>query len=98
MQMSEVVLCHRPPHFQHIFRRPLCSRLQLSVVRGADADAFNAFEEIWRCVRCRDRQTAARPHLRAGARATLEAYQAFRGRMPAVDPMFRKRGLIAESA
>ena len=27
-----------------------------------------------------------------------EAYQAFRGRMPAVDPMLRKRGLIAESA
>jgi len=30
-----------------------------------------------------------------GARDPAEAYQAFRGRMPSVDPLLKKRGLVA---
>ena len=33
-----------------------------------------------------------------GARDPAEAYQAYRGRMPSVEPLLRKRGLIGEAA
>ena len=63
------------------------------------ADAFNAFEETGDVF---DAATAKRlrDHIYAagGARDPSEAYRAFRGRMPAVDPLPKKRGLIAESA
>ena len=64
-----------------------------------DADAFNAFEETGDVFdpavakRLRDHIYAA-----GGARDPAEAYKAFRGRMPSVDPLLRKRGLIGEAA
>jgi peptidyl-dipeptidase Dcp len=61
--------------------------------------AFNAFEETGDVF---DPATARRlrDHIYAagGARDPSEAYQAFRGRMPSVDPLLKKRGLIAETA
>ena len=41
-----------------------------------------------------------RDHIYAagGARDPAEAYRAFRGRMPSVDPLLRKRGLAGEAA
>ena len=102
MQMpEEVVLRHRPPHFQHIFSGDHYAAGYYSYLWSEvlDADAFNAFEETGDVF---DAATAKRlrDHIYAagGARDPSEAYQAFRGRMPAVDPMLRKRGLIAESA
>ncbi len=62
-----------------------------------DADAFNAFEETGDVFdpavakRLRDHIYAA-----GGARDPAEAYRAFRGRMPSVDPLLRKRGLGGE--
>ena len=102
MQMpEEVALRHRPPHFQHIFSGDHYAAGYYSYLWSEvlDADAFNAFEETGDVF---DAATAKRlrDHIYAagGARDPSEAYRAFRGRMPAVDPLLKKRGLIAESA
>jgi peptidyl-dipeptidase Dcp len=102
MQMPEqVVLRHRPPHFQHIFSGDHYAAGYYSYLWSEvlDADAFDAFGETGDVF---DATTARRlrDHIYAagGARDPAEAYQAFRGRMPSVDPLLRKRGLIAENA
>jgi peptidyl-dipeptidase Dcp len=98
---DEVVLRHRPPHFQHIFSGDHYAAGYYSYLWSEvlDADAFNAFEETGDVF---DPATARRlrDHIYAagGARDPSEAYQAFRGRMPSVDPLLKKRGLVAESA
>src|SRR5438270_7176668 len=98
MQMpEEVVMRHRPPHFQHVFSGDHYAAGYYSYLWSEvlDADAFNAFEETGDVFdpavakRLRDNIYAA-----GGARDPSEAYQAFRGRMPSVDPLLRKRGLI----
>jgi peptidyl-dipeptidase Dcp len=102
MQMPhEVVLRHRPPHFQHIFSGDHYAAGYYSYLWSEvlDADAFNAFEETGDVFdpavakRLRDNVYAA-----GGARDPAEAYRAFRGRMPSVDPLLRKRGLTGEAA
>jgi peptidyl-dipeptidase Dcp len=102
MQMpDEVVLRHRPPHFQHIFSGDHYAAGYYSYLWSEvlDADAFNAFEEAGDVFdpavakRLRDHIYAA-----GGAREPAEAYKAFRGRMPSVDPLLRKRGLIGAAA
>jgi peptidyl-dipeptidase Dcp len=102
MQMpEEVVLRHRPPHFQHIFSGDHYAAGYYSYLWSEvlDADAFNAFEETGDVF---DPATAQRlrDHIFAagGARDPSEAYQAFRGRMPSVEPLLKKRGLASESA
>jgi len=102
MQMpEEVVLRHRPPHFGHIFSGDGYAAGYYSYLWSEvlDADAFNAFEETGDVF---DPAVAGRlrEHIYAagGAREPAEAYQAFRGRMPAVDPLLRKRGLVDEAA
>jgi peptidyl-dipeptidase Dcp len=101
MQMPhEVVLRHRPPHFQHIFSGDHYAAGYYSYLWSEvlDADAFNAFEETGDVFdpgvakRLRDNVYAA-----GGARDPAEAYKAFRGRMPSVDPLLRKRGLTGEA-
>jgi len=102
MQMpEEVVLRHRPPHFGHIFSGDGYAAGYYSYLWSEvlDADAFNAFEETGDVFdpavakRLRDHIYAA-----GGARDPAEAYRAFRGRMPSVDPLLRKRGLVDEAA
>jgi peptidyl-dipeptidase Dcp len=98
---EEVVLRHRPPHFQHIFSGDHYAAGYYSYLWSEvlDADAFNAFEETGDVFdpqvakRLRDNIYAA-----GGARDPADAYRAFRGRMPSVDPLLRKRGLAAGSA
>jgi peptidyl-dipeptidase Dcp len=102
MQMPhEVVLRHRPPHFQHIFSGDSYAAGYYSYLWSEvlDADAFNAFVEAGDVFdpavakRLRDHVYAA-----GGARDPSEAYKAFRGRMPTVDALLRRRGLIDEAA
>ena len=102
MQMpDEVVLRHRPPHFGHIFSGDGYAAGYYSYLWSEvlDADAFNAFEETGDVFdpavakRLRDHIYAA-----GGAREPADAYRAFRGRMPSVDPLLRKRGLSGEAA
>jgi peptidyl-dipeptidase Dcp len=94
---EEVVMRHRPPHFQHIFSGDHYAAGYYSYLWSEvlDADAFNAFEEAGDVFdptiakRLRDHVYAA-----GGARDPAEAYKAFRGRMPSVEPLLKKRGLV----
>jgi peptidyl-dipeptidase Dcp len=97
---EEVVLRHRPPHFQHIFSSDHYAAGYYSYLWSEvlDADAFKAFEETGDVF---DSATARRlrDHIYAagGARDPAEAYAAFRGRMPTVDALLEKRGLAANA-
>ena len=95
---EEVVLRHRPTHFQHIFSGDHYAAGYYSYLWSEvlDADAFKAFEEAGDVFdpnvaqRLRDHVYAA-----GGARDPSEAYRAFRGRMPTVDALLEKRGLAS---
>ena len=76
----------------HLLRRPLRGRLlQLSVVRGARRRCVQGVRGGRRRVRSATAKRL-RDHVYAagGARDPSEAYQAFRGRMPAVDPLLEE--------
>ena len=95
---EEVVLRHRPTHFQHIFSGDHYAAGYYSYLWSEvlDADAFKAFEEAGdvfdpaTAQRLRDHVYAA-----GGARDPAEAYRAFRGRMPTVEALLEKRGLAS---
>jgi len=95
----EVGVNHRLLHFQHLFSGASYAAgyyvyLWAEVL---DADAFDAFREAG---------DAFDPALAARLRqciygagdsvAPQQAYAAFRGRMPSIEPLLRKRGLLAE--
>ena len=92
----EIVMRHRLPHFQHLFSGGGYAAGYYSYMWSEvlDADAFEAFEETGNAF---DPKTAQR--LRdfiygaGNLRDPAEAYKAFRGRLPAVDALLKKRGL-----
>jgi peptidyl-dipeptidase Dcp len=98
---DEVVMRHRPPHFQHVFSTDHYAAGYYSYLWSEvlDADAFNAFEEAGDVFdpavakRLRDNIYAA-----GGARDPADAYVAFRGRMPTVDALLKRRGLTDGAA
>jgi peptidyl-dipeptidase Dcp len=93
---AEIVMRHRLPHFQHLFSGDGYAAGYYSYMWSEvlDADAFEAFEETGDAF---DPATAQR--LRdfiygaGNLRDPVEAYKAFRGRLPAVDALLKKRGL-----
>jgi len=93
---AEIVMRHRLPHFQHLFSGGGYAAAYYSYMWSEvlDADAFAAFEETGDVF---DPVTAQR--LRdfiygaGNLRDPAEAYKAFRGRLPAVDALLKKRGL-----
>jgi peptidyl-dipeptidase Dcp len=93
---AEIVMRHRLPHFQHLFSGGGYAAGYYSYMWSEvlDADAFEAFEETGNAF---DPATAKR--LRdfiygaGNLRDPAEAYKAFRGRLPAVDALLKKRGL-----
>ncbi len=93
---EEIVMRHRLPHFQHLFSGGGYAAGYYSYMWSEvlDADAFEAFEETGNAF---DPETAQR--LRdfiygaGNLRDPAEAYKAFRGRLPAVDALLKKRGL-----
>ena len=93
---AEIVMRHRLPHFQHLFSGGGYAAGYYSYMWSEvlDADAFEAFEETGNAF---DPETAQR--LRdfiygaGNLRDPAEAYKAFRGRLPAVDALLKKRGL-----
>lgn len=93
---DEIVMRHRLPHFQHLFSGGGYAAAYYSYLWSEvlDADAFLAFEEKGNAF---DRETAQRLHdyiYSAGnLRDPAEAYKAFRGRLPTVDALLKKRGL-----
>jgi peptidyl-dipeptidase Dcp len=95
--LPEVGMRHRSTHFQHIFSGGYSagyySYLWSEVL---DADAFEAFKETGDVF---DPATAAKlkefVYSAGGLRAEDEAYIKFRGRLPAVEGLLKKRGLAA---
>ena len=98
---AEIVMRHRLPHFQHLFSGGGYAAGYYSYLWSEvlDADAFEAFSEAGNAF---DPETARR--LRdyiygaGNLRDPAEAYQAFRGRLPAVDALLKKRGLADAAA
>ena len=93
---SEIVMRHRLPHFQHLFSGDGYAAGYYSYMWSEvlDADAFQAFEETGDAF---DPAMAKRLHdyiYSAGnLRDPAEAYTAFRGKLPSVDALLKKRGL-----
>jgi peptidyl-dipeptidase Dcp len=94
----EIVMRHRPPHFAHIFSGGGYAAAYYSYMWSEvlDADAFAAFEETGDIF---DAATARRLrdciYAAGGSQEPAEAYKAFRGRLPSVDALLRKRGFAA---
>jgi peptidyl-dipeptidase Dcp len=94
---KEVGMRHRSTHFQHIFSGGYSagyySYLWSEVL---DADAFAAFEETGNVF---DAATAEKLkrfiYSAGGTRNEDEAYTLFRGKLPAVEGLLKKRGLAA---
>ena len=97
---AEMVMRHRTPHFAHIFSGDAYAAGYYSYLWSEvlDADGFAAFLEAGDAF---DPATAKRLHDYVYAAGNLrdpaEAYGAFRGRMPVIDALLRKRGLHAIS-
>jgi peptidyl-dipeptidase Dcp len=98
---AEIVMRHRPTHFQHVFAGSGYAAAYYSYMWSEvlDADAFAAFEEAGDIF---DAGTAKnlRDHVYAagGSRDPVELYTAFRGRMPTPDGLLRRRGLSEKVA
>jgi peptidyl-dipeptidase Dcp len=93
---AEIVMRHRLPHFQHLFSGGGYAAGYYSYMWSEvlDADAFEAFAETGDpfnpavARRLRDFVYSA-----GNLRDPSEAYKAFRGRLPTVDALLKKRGL-----
>ncbi|WP_442756408.1 M3 family metallopeptidase [Methylocystis sp. JAN1] len=91
----EIIMRHRLPHFSHIFSGDGYSAGYYSYLWAEvlDADAFEAFKEKGDpfapdvAARLREFIYAA-----GGRQDAADAYVAFRGRMPTVEPLLRQRG------
>jgi peptidyl-dipeptidase Dcp len=99
---AEIVMRHRLPHFQHLFSGSGYAAGYYSYMWSEvlDADAFAAFEETGNAF---DPATAKRlreyVYSAGNLREPAEAYKSFRGRLPTVDALLKKRGLAdVESA
>jgi peptidyl-dipeptidase Dcp len=98
---AEIVMRHRPTHFQHVFAGHGYAAAYYSYMWSEvlDADAFSAFEETGDIF---DPDTAKKLHdhvySAGGTRDPAELYVAFRGRLPTPDGLLRRRGLSEEAA
>ena len=98
---AEIVMRHRLPHFQHLFSSDGYAAGYYSYMWSEvlDADAFEAFEQTGNAF---DPATARRLrdfiYSAGNLRDPAEAYKAFRGRLPAVDALLKKRGLDRAAA
>jgi peptidyl-dipeptidase Dcp len=92
----EIVMRHRLPHFQHLFSGGGYAAGYYSYMWSEvlDADAFAAFEETGNAF---DPATAKRlrdyVYSAGNRRDPADAYKAFRGRLPSIDALLKKRGL-----
>ena len=93
---EELVMRHRPPHFQHVFSGDAYSSAYYSYMWSEvlDSDAFQAFEEAGDIF---DPATAKKLHdhiySAGGSRDPETLYTALRGRLPTADALLVRRGL-----
>ncbi len=98
---AEIVMRHRPTHFQHIFSGDGYASAYYSYMWSEvmDADAFAAFEETGDIF---DAKTAKSLHDHVyacgGSCDPAELYTAFRGRLPTPDALLKRRGLTETAA
>jgi peptidyl-dipeptidase Dcp len=98
---AEIAMRHRIPHFQHLFSGGGYAAGYYSYMWSEvlDADAFEAFKETGNHF---DPATAKRlrdyVYSAGNLRDPAEAYKAFRGRLPTVDALLKKRGLDTATA
>jgi peptidyl-dipeptidase Dcp len=98
---AEIVMRHRPGHFQHIFAGSGYAAGYYSYLWSEvlDSDAFAAFEEAGDIF---DPGMAKKLHdyvyAAGGSRDPAELYTAFRGRLPTPDKLLERRGLADGSA
>lgn len=95
---AEIAMRHRSPHFAHIFSGDGYAAGYYSYLWSEvlDADAFDAFREAGDIF---DAETAGRlrrfVYGAGNLRDPREAYTAFRGRLPNIEPLLKQRGLAA---
>lgn len=92
---QEIVMRHRLPHFSHIFSGDGYSAGYYSYLwaEALDADAFEAFKETGDPFHPEVAEKLKRFVYSAGGQQDAgDAYVAFRGRMPTVEPLLRQRG------
>ena len=95
---KEIVMRHRLPHFQHLFSGPGYASGYYVYLWAAvlDADGFEAFVEAGSPF---DGNVAARLrkfiYSSGNTMSPMDAYRAFRGQDPKVEPMLRQKGLVA---
>ena len=92
----EIVMRHRPTHFQHIFGGGYAAAYYSYMWSEVlDADAFAAFEETGDIF---DAATSRKLHdhvyAAGGSRDPTELYLAFRGRLPSAEGLLKHRGLL----
>jgi peptidyl-dipeptidase Dcp len=95
---NEIVMRHRLPHFSHIFSGDGYSAGYYSYLWAEvlDADAFEAFKETGDAFAPEVAERLKTFIYSAGGKQDAgEAYLAFRGRMPTVEPLLRQRGFAA---
>ena len=93
---AEIVMRHRPTHFQHLFAGGGYAAAYYSYMWSEvlDADAFSAFEEAGDIFHPGTaRSLHDHVYSAGGARDPTELYVAFRGRLPTPDGLLRRRGL-----
>ena len=95
---KEIVMRHRLPHFQHLFSGPGYASGYYVYLWAAvlDADGYEAFVEAGNPF---DGEVAGRLrkfiYSSGNTMPPMDAYRAFRGQDPKVEPMLRKKGLVA---
>jgi len=93
----QIYMRHRLPHFLHLFASAgYASQYYVYLwAEVLDADAYDAFIETGDPF---DQATATKLlkfiYSSGGSMLPTEAYSAFRGRMPTVEPMLKKKGLV----
>ncbi|MBX9934512.1 MAG: M3 family metallopeptidase [Methylobacterium sp.] len=95
---AEISMRHRSPHFAHIFSGDGYAAGYYSYLWSEvlDADAFDAFREAGDIFHPETASRLRRYVYGAGnMRDPKEAYTAFRGRLPSIEPLLKKRGLAA---
>ena len=93
-----IVMRHRPAHFAHLFAgSSYASGYYVYLwAEVLDADGFGAFKETNDCF---NKEVAAKVrkyiYSSGNSRDPREAYKLFRGREAVVQPMLKKKGLLA---
>lgn len=98
--IPEIPMRHRSPHFAHVFAGGYSagyySYLWSEVL---DSDGFDAFTETGDLFNPEVAERLRKYVFSAGnLRPPMQAYVAFRGREPVVEPLLRNRGFLAETA